>query len=76
MRFRDWIANEEIKAKKTSKSKKMYADQYYRGNKGKVKTKKKKLDRSIEGKRRDKMKPIMAKQRKSPTGRHRVDYNV
>jgi hypothetical protein len=69
-------ANEEVKAKKTAKTKKMYADQYYRQNKGKVKKKKKDLERSADGKVRNRMKPIMAKQRKTPTGRHKVEYNT
>ena len=75
MRFRDYLANEEIKAKKTAKTKKVYGDQYYRQNKSKVKKKKKDLERSATGKVRNRMEPIMKKQRKTPTGRHRVEYN-
>ena len=66
---------EEVKAKKTSVTKKQYAGKYYRHNKEKVKQNKKKLDRSLEGKKRERMRPIMKKQRKTPTGRHRVSYS-
>jgi len=76
MKFRDWLIDEEIKAKKTAKTKKIYADQYYRQNPVKVKKKKKDLERSADGKVRDRMEPIMAKQRKTPTGRHKVEYNT
>lgn len=65
---------EEVKAKKTSQSKKQYASKYYRGNKQKMKKKKKELERSIKGKVRNTMAPIMAKGRKTPTGRHKVSY--
>ncbi len=75
MKFRDWIANEEIKAKKELQTKKQYAGKYYRKNKGKVKKKKIELNRSIEGQKRDRMEPIMSKQRKTATGRHKVSYN-
>ena len=66
---------EEIKAKKTTVSDKQYADKYYRKNKDKVKRNKVELDRSIEGQKRNRMEPIMKKQRKTPTGRHRVNYS-
>jgi len=67
---------EEVKAKKETISKKQYADKYYRKNKEKVKQKKIELERSIEGKIRNKKEPIMAKGRKTPTGRHKVEYNT
>ena len=66
---------EEVKAKKTAVTDKQYADKYYRKNKEKVKRNKIELDRSIEGQKRNKMEPIMAKGRKTPTGRHKVNYS-
>ena len=66
---------EEIKAKKTPVTKKQYAGKYYRKNKEKVKRDKIELERSIEGNKRKRMKPIMKKQRKTPTGRHKVNYS-
>ena len=66
---------EEVKAKKTKTSDKQYAGKYYRKNKEKVARNKKELDRSIEGQKRNRMKPIMGKQRKTPTGRHKVNYS-
>lgn len=68
--------NEEIKAKKELATKKQYANSYYRKNKDKIKKKKVELNRSIEGQKRNRIKPIMAKQRKTPTGRHKVSYNT
>lgn len=65
---------EEVKAKKTSTTKKQYAAQYYNGNKQKMKKKKKELERSLKGKVRSTMAPIMSKGRKTPTGRHKVTY--
>lgn len=67
--------NEEVKAKKELTSKKQYASTYFRKNKGTIKKKKIELNRSIEGQKRNRMKPIMSKQRKTPTGRHKVSYN-
>ena len=66
---------EEVKAKKTAVTKKQYASKYYRKNKKKMKKKKVELERSITGKTRERMKPIMAKGRKTPTGRHKVSYH-
>jgi len=66
---------EEVKAKKETIGKKAYASKYYNQNKNKMKKKKIELERSIEGKKRNRMKPIMAKGRKSPTGRHLVSYH-
>ena len=66
---------EEVKAKKTTVTKKQYASKYYRKNKKKVKKKKVELERSITGKTRERMKPIMAKGRKTPTGRYKVSYH-
>lgn len=66
---------EEVKAKKTTINKKAYAGKYYKQNKGKMAKKKVELERSIEGKTRHRMKPIMAKRRKTSTGRHKVSYN-
>lgn len=66
---------EEVKAKKTVINKKAYANKYYKQNKKKMKKKKKELERSITGKTRERMKPIMAKGRKTPTGRHKVSYH-
>ena len=66
---------EEVKAKKTTINKKAYAGKYYNQNKGKMKNKKKELEKSITGKTRQRMKPIMAKGRKTPTGRHKVNYS-
>ncbi len=67
--------NEEVKAKKELTSKKQYASTYFRKNKVTIKKKKIELNRSIEGQKRNRMKPIMSKQRKTPTGRHKVSYN-
>ena len=66
---------EEVKAKKTTINKKAYAGKYYNQNKGKMKNKKKELEKSITGQTRQRMKPIMAKGRKTPTGRHKVSYS-
>ncbi len=65
---------EEVRAKKTGVPDKQYAGKYYRQNKKKVARNKIELDRSIEGQKRNRMAPIMGKQRKSPTGRHKVSY--
>jgi hypothetical protein len=66
---------EEVKAKKTPTSKKQYAGKYYRQNKEKVKRNRIELNRSIEGKKRKRMRPYMKKQQKTPTGRHKVNYS-
>jgi hypothetical protein len=66
---------EEVKAKKETMTKKQYAGKYYRQNKQKIKKKKTELERSIKGKNRNRMAPIMARGRKTPTGRHKVSYN-
>ena len=66
---------EEVKAKKTTINKKAYAGKYYKQNKSKMKKKKVELEKSIEGKTRNRMKPIMAKRRKTATGRHKVSYS-
>jgi len=66
---------EEIKAKKETKTKKMYAAGYYAKKKNDIKQKKVELERSLEGKKRERMKPIMLKGRKTPMGRHKVTYN-
>ncbi len=66
---------EEVKAKKTTINKKAYAGKYYKQNKGKIKKKKVELEKSIEGQTRSRMKPIMSKRRKTPTGRHKVSYS-
>jgi len=66
---------EEVKAKKTTINKKAYAGKYYKQNKVKMKKKKIDLEKSIEGKTRKRMKPIMAKGRKTATGRHKVTYH-
>lgn len=66
---------EEVKAKKTTINHKAYAGKYYKQNKSKMKKKKKELEKSITGKTRERMKPIMAKGRKTPTGRHKVSYH-
>lgn len=68
--------SEEVKAKKTPVDKKQYADKYYRKKKRDMKRKKEELENSVEGKKRKRMKPIMAKGRKTPTGRHKVSYNT
>ena len=65
---------EEVKAKKTTINHKAYASKYYRQKKEKMKKKKKELEKSITGKTRERMRPIMAKGRKTPTGRHKVSY--
>lgn len=67
---------EEVKARKSQINTKQYATKYYRLNKDKIKLKKDKLERSIKGQSRDRMKSIQAKIRKTPTGRHKVSYNV
>ena len=66
---------EEVKAKKATINKKAYAGKYYKQNKSKMKNKKKELEKSITGQTRQRMKPIMAKGRKTPTGRHKVSYH-
>lgn len=66
---------EEIKAGKETKTKKMYAASYYRGKKQTIKKKKVELKRSLKGKTRERMEPIMLRGRKTPTGRHKVTYN-
>jgi hypothetical protein len=68
--------DEEIKADRSSIKAKQYAGKYYRNKKVTIKSKKKKLERSIKGKSRETMKPILAKGRKTPTKRHKVEYNV
>ena len=67
---------EEVKARWTKTDRKQYADKYYKKNKNRMKRKKKELERSIEGKKRDNVKDSMAKGRKTPTGRHKVEYNT
>ena len=67
--------DEEVKAKKDTASNKQYGASYYRKKKQTIKKKKVDLERSIEGKKRSRMKPIMAKGRKTATGRHKVTYN-
>jgi hypothetical protein len=71
----DLLLPEEVKAKRETTSNKQYADKYYRLNRDKVLRKKKELAGSAEGKIRKRMKPIMKKGRKTPTGRHTVSYN-
>jgi hypothetical protein len=66
----DLLLPEEVKAKRETTSNKQYADKYYRLNRDKVLRKK-----TAEGKIRKRMKPIMKKGRKTPTGRHTVSYN-
>jgi hypothetical protein len=68
--------DEEVKAKRSRVNVKQYAGSYYRTNKKNIKKKKVELERSIKGITRNRMEPIMAKGRKSPTGRHKVSYNV
>ena len=72
----DILLGEEIKSKRTTAAKKQYANSYYRINKNSVLNKKHKLDASAEGKVRKRMKPIMKKSRKSPTGKHKRENNV
>ena len=72
----DRLFAEEIKSKRTPADKKQYADKYYRLKKNDVALKKKKLDASPEGKVRKRMKPIMKKGRKTPTGQHKRENNV
>jgi len=67
---------EEIKAKKTPQSKKTYAAGYYGKKKNDIKKKKVELEKSIKGETRKRMKPIMAKGRKTSTGRHKVTYHT
>lgn len=68
--------DEEVKAKRSSTKAKQYLKKYYRTQKVSMKKKKKEFDQSIKGKVRKKKEPIMAKGRKTPTGRHKVEYNV
>jgi hypothetical protein len=72
----DILLGEEIKSKRTSSKDKQYANKYYRTNAKGVLNKKKKLDASAEGKVRKRMKPIMKKSRKTPTGQHKRENNV
>lgn len=68
--------DEEVKAKRSRIAAKQYLKKYYSTNKKKIKKKKVELEKSIKGQTRDRMTPIMAKGRKTATGRHKVNYNV
>jgi hypothetical protein len=70
------LVGEEIKSKRTPAGKKQYADEYYRTNRKNVLKKKHDLKNSAEGKIRKRMKPIMKKGRKTPTGQHSRENNV
>jgi hypothetical protein len=64
------------KAKSSLASKKTYGRQWYRKNKTKVKSQKKKMQRSAEGRKREKAKSRMMKGNKTPTGRPIRKYNT
>ena len=72
----EMLVGEEIKSKRTPAEKKLYADKYYRLKKSEVLNKKKELDASAEGKIRKRMKPILKKGRRTPTGQHKRENNV
>ena len=64
------------KAKSTVASKKTYGRQWYRKNKTKVKTQKEKMQKSAEGRKRERAKSRMMKGNKTPTGRPIRKYNT
>lgn len=64
------------RAKKSSASTRQYARNYYSKNKGKLKRRKTKIERSVDGKKRKKNKDKMAKMGKSPSGRNKIIYNT
>jgi hypothetical protein len=64
------------KTKKTLASDNQYGRSYYRKNKSKVKTRKKKFQNSAEAKKRERKKKIMDKSDRTPTGRKKVRYNT
>ena len=64
------------RAKKTLASKKTYGRQWYAKNKTKVKKTKKKIEKSAEGRKRQRRKGIMLRGNKTPTGRPVRKYNT
>jgi len=63
------------RTKRTNIQKKQYARKYRKANRNKIKMKKKKFQRSAEGKKRKRLAKRMAKSKKTPTGRRKVKYN-
>lgn len=72
----DSIEEAARKAKSSLASKKTYGRQWYRKNKTKVKTQKKKMKKSAEGRKREKAEDRMKKGNKTPTGRPIRTYNT
>ena len=64
------------RAKKTLASKKTYGRQWYRKNKTKVKSTKAKMQKSAEGRKRNRAKARMLRGNKTPTGRPVRRYNT
>ena len=67
--------DEERLANKTTLDKNQYSKKWYSMNKMEIKRRKGKLERSSEGKKREKMKDKMEKVGKTPTGRNKLKYN-
>lgn len=61
---------------RTSPDKKQYMKQYYRQNKGKIKRRKRRLERSAEYRKRMRSKDRLARANRTPTGKRKVRYNV
>ena len=72
----DSIEEAARKAKSSLASKKTYGRQWYRKNKTKVKTQKKKMQKSAEGRKREKAEGRMKKGNKTPTGRPIRTYHT
>jgi len=72
----DSIEEAARKAKSSLASKKTYGRQWYRKNKTKVKTQKKKMQKSAEGRKRERAEDRMKKGNKTPTGRPIRTYNT
>lgn len=69
----DYVSEARL-AKKSSITKRRRQRQYYRKNKAKIKKRKKLLARSMEGKKRERMKKRNAKRNLTATGRRIVSY--
>lgn len=64
------------KAKRTPQQKKIYARKYRLKNRQKIKIKKKKFQRSAEGKKRARLTKQFARSNKTATGRRKVSYHT
>lgn len=72
----DAVEEAAKRAKKTLASKKTYGRQWYAKNKTKVKKQKEKMQKSAEGRKRQRKKGTMLKGNKTPTGRPVRKYNT